>query len=107
MVIKQYDIYLINLNPSIGHEIRKIRPCIIVSPDEMNNFISTVIIAPLTIKSHSYPTRIPIEVQGKEGWIVLDQIKAIDKQRIIKKIGSLNKSKIQRIKLVIKEMLVD
>jgi len=107
MVIKQYDIYLINLNPSIGHEIRKIRPCIIVSPDEMNNFISTVIIAPLTTKSHSYPTRIPIEVQGKEGWIVLDQIKAIDKQRIIKKIGSLNKSKIQRIKLVIKEMLVD
>jgi len=106
-VIKQYDIYLINLNPSIGHEIRKIRPCIIVSPDEMNNFISTVIIAPLTTKSHSYPTRIPIEVQGKEGWIVLDQIKAIDKQRIIKKIGSLNKSKIQRIKLVIKEMLVD
>ena len=73
----------------------------------MNNFISTVIIAPLTTKSHSYPTRIPIEVQGKEGWIVLDQIKAIDKQRIIKKIGSLNKSKIQRIKLVIKEMLVD
>ena len=106
-MIKQYDIYLINLNPSIGHEIRKIRPCIIVSPDEMNNFISTVIIAPLTTKSHSYPTRIPIEVQGKEGWIVLDQIKAIDKQRIIKKIGSLNKSKIQRIKLVIKEMLVD
>ena len=91
----------------MGHEIRKTRPCVIISPDEMNSFISTIIIAPLTTKSHPYPTRVPIELQGKQGWIVLDQIRAIDKQRIIKKIGKLNRNKIHHVKSLIKEMLVD
>lgn len=71
MVIKQYEIYLINLDPTIGHEIQKARPCLVISPDVMNNNISTVIIAPMTTKSHAYPTRVSIKFEGKNGWIVL------------------------------------
>lgn len=73
MVIKQYEVYLINLDPTIGHEIQKTRPCLVISPDVMNNNISTVIIAPMTTKSHAYPTRVSIKFEGKNGWIVLDQ----------------------------------
>lgn len=72
MVIKQYDVFLISLEPTIGHEIKKTRPCVVISPDEMNQHISTVIIAPLTSKSRGYPTRVSVNVQGKDGWIVLD-----------------------------------
>ncbi|MEW6104619.1 MAG: type II toxin-antitoxin system PemK/MazF family toxin [bacterium] len=107
MVIKQYEIYIVSLNPTIGHEMKKSRPCVIISPDEMNKYISTVIIAPITSKSHAYPTRIPIILENKSGWIVLDQIRSIDKRRLIKKLGILDKNKIQEVKSVIKEMLVD
>ena len=105
--MEQYSIYLINLNPTIGHEIKKTRPCVIISPDEMNQNIATVIIAPMTTKSHVYPTRIPLTFKGKKGWIVLDQLRTIDKSRIIKKIGKLNSGKITDIKNVINEMLVE
>ena len=107
MVIKQYDVVLINLDPTIGHEIKKMRPCVIISPDEMNKYISTIIIAPMTTKSHPYPTRIPIKFGGKSGWIVLDQIRTVDKQRLIKKLGKLDSPTIKKIKAIIKEMLVD
>lgn len=107
MVINQYDIFLICLDPTIGHEIKKTRPCIIISPNEMNRYISTIMIAPLTTKSHPYPTRIPIRVKNKDGWIVLDQIRTIDKKRIIKFLGQLDKNKIRQVKSVIKEMLID
>jgi mRNA interferase MazF len=107
MVMEQYDILLINLDPTIGHEIKKIRPCVLISPDEMNNNISTVIIAPMTSKSHNYPTRIKIKLKGIPGWVVLDQIRAVDKIRIIKKIGKLNSKNIEEIKKIIKEMLVE
>ena len=103
----QYSICLVNLDPTIGHEIKKTRPCIIISPDEMNKHIATVIIAPMTTKSHAYPTRIPLTFKGKSGWIVLDQIRTIDKSRIIKKIGKLTAGKIYDIKNVINEMLVE
>lgn len=105
--MEQYDILLINLDPTIGHEIKKIRPCVLISPDEMNNNISTVIIAPMTSKSHNYPTRIKIKLKGIPGWVVLDQIRAVDKIRIIKKIGKLNSKNIEEIKKIIKEMLVE
>ena len=104
--MNQYDIYLINLDPTIGHEIKKKRPCVIISPNEMNQYISTVIIAPMTSKSHSYPSRVNITFQGEDGWIVLDQIRAVDKTRLIKKIGAVNNRTIQKIKEVIDEMLV-
>jgi len=107
LVMEQYSICLVNLDPTIGHEIKKTRPCIIISPDEMNKHIATVIIAPMTTKSHSYPTRIPLTFKGKSGWIVLDQIRTIDKSRIIKKIGKLSAGKISEIKDIINEMLVE
>jgi len=107
MVISQYDIFLISLDPAIGHEIKKSRPCVIISPDEMNKYISTVIIAPMTSKSHSYPTRVPIKFMGKNGWIVLDQLRTVDKKRLIKKFGRLDQKTINKIRSVIKEMLVD
>ncbi len=105
--MKQYDIYLISLDPSVGHEIRKSRPCVVISPDEMNQHISTVIIAPMTTKSHPYPTRVPVEFKDKQGWIVLDQIRTVDKQRLIAKLGQLRPSLIKKVKAVIQEMLVD
>ncbi len=105
--MKQYDIYLISLDPTVGHEIKKSRPCVVISPDEMNQHISTVIIAPMTTKSYPYPTRVPVEFKDKEGWIVLDQIRTVDKQRLVAKLGQLRPSLIKKIKAVIQEMLVD
>lgn len=105
--MKQYDIYLISLDPTVGHELKKSRPCIVISPDEMNQHISTVIIAPMTTKSHPFPTRVLIEFKGKEGWIVLDQIRTVDKQRLVTKLGQLRPSLKKKVKAVIQEMLVD
>jgi mRNA interferase MazF len=107
MVVKQYDILLINLDPTIGHEIKKVRPCVIISPDEMNGNIETVIIAPMTSRGHAYPTRVPIRFKGKEGWIVLDQIRTVDRKRLIKKLGRLEQETVLNVKSVIQEMLVD
>ena len=107
MVIQQYEIFLINLDPTIGHEIKKSRPCIVLSPNEMNQFIGTVIIAPMTTKSKSYPSRVELSFQGKKGYIVLDQIRTVDKSRLIKNLGSPEKKTIIKIKKVIQEMLVD
>lgn len=107
MVIDQYDIYLVDLDPTRGHEIQKTRPCLIVSPDEMNHTIETIIIAPMTTKSHKYPTRVELEFDGKRGWIVLDQIRTVDKSRLVKKVGKLQKTEIARVKAVLKEMLID
>lgn len=107
MVMRQYDIFIVDLDPTIGHELKKSRPCVLLSPDEMNQHISTVIIAPMTTKTHPYPTRVPLEFQGKSGWIVLDQIRTVDKSRLIKKIGELKPGTIKKVKAVIEEMLVD
>lgn len=103
----QYDVYLINLDPTIGHEIKKTRPCLIISPDEMNDNLQTVIIAPMTTKSHDYPTRIRVDFQHKTGWIVLDQIRTVDKKRLAKRLGAIDGRIVQRVKSAIKEMLVD
>ena len=107
MEILQFNVYLVNLDPTIGHEIKKTRPCLILSPNEMNKNIGTVIIAPMTTKSHKYPTRVPLTFQKKKGWIVLDQIRTIDKKRILKQIGKINEKTINEVKDIIKEMLVD
>lgn len=103
----QYEVFLINLDPTIGHAIQKTRPCLVISPDEMNENINTVIIAPMTTRSHEYPTRINVKFQGKNGWIVLDQIRTVDKRRLVKRLGKIDKIVIQKVKDVIKEMLVD
>ena len=107
MVIRQYDVFLIALDPTIGHEIKKSRPCVIISPDEMNKFIETVIIAPMTTKTKGYPTRVPITFKRKEGWIVLDQLRTVDKKRLIQNLGKVDQKTVLKIKSVIKEMLVD
>ncbi|MEW6127687.1 MAG: type II toxin-antitoxin system PemK/MazF family toxin [Acidobacteriota bacterium] len=91
MVVKRFEVHLINLDPTIGSEIKKTRPCLIISPDEMNRYISTVIVAPMTTKGRGYPTRVTCKFQGKQGQIVLDQIRTVDKTRLVKKIGRIDK----------------
>jgi len=90
MVVNRFDVYLINLDPTIGSEIQKARPCLIISPDEMNRHIRTVIVAPMTTAGKDYPTRVSCKFKKKKGRIVLDQIRTIDKTRLIKKLGSIN-----------------
>lgn len=89
MVVQRFDVWLVNLDPTIGSEIRKTRPALVVSPDEMNVHISTVIIAPMTTKGRDYPSRVPCTFQGKSGQVVLDQLRTVDKQRLVKKLGRI------------------
>lgn len=89
MVVRRLDVWLVNLDPTIGSEIRKTRPALIVSPDEMNAAIATVIIAPMTTKGRDYPTRVPCTFQGKSGQVVLDQLRTVDKQRLVKRLGEI------------------
>jgi mRNA interferase MazF len=107
MDLRQYLIVLVNLDPTVGNEIKKTRPCVIISPNEMNKYLNTVIIAPMTTQSKVYPTRIEINHDNKTGWVVLDQIRTIDKQRIIKIFNSLTDREVEKIKMTIKELLVD
>ena len=107
MELNQYSIVLVNLDPTVGSEIQKTRPCVIISPDEMNRFLGTIVVAPITSQSKDYPTRIKIKQNNKDGWIVIDQIRTIDKQRIIKVFDKLSVKEIEKIKLVIKETFVD
>ncbi len=92
MVVTRFDVYLITLDPTEGYEIKKTRPCVIVSPDEMNRNIQTVIIAPMTKQGHNYPTRVPVTFQDKLGEIVLDQLRTVDKSRLLKKLGKVDKN---------------
>jgi mRNA interferase MazF len=107
MEINQYDIILVNLDPTIGSEIKKTRPCVVISPDEMNKYLKTVVIAPMTSNSKNYPTRVQVKHENKIGRIVLDQIRTIDKQRIIKHLGKLSQQEIKEVKSVFKETFVD
>ena len=107
MDLTQYSIVLVNLDPTIGSEIKKTRPCVIISPDEMNKHLQTLIIAPMTSQSKNYPTRIEIKHNMKTGWIVLDQTRTIDKQRVLKSLDELTEKEIEKLKLIIKETLVD
>lgn len=86
---KRFDIYLVSLDPTIGKEIKKTRPCVIISPNEMNHYLKTLIIAPMTSKGIDIPTRVETKLKGKKGYVVLDQIRSIDKKRLIKFIGKL------------------
>jgi mRNA interferase MazF len=103
-MFSRFEVYFINLDPTIGSEIKKTRPCVIISPNEMNHNISTLIIAPLTSKLKNYPTRVPCKVEGKQGQIVLDQIRTVDKSRLVKKIDTLNKTTQIKVLNILKEM---
>lgn len=107
MEINQYDIILVNLDPTVGSEIKKTRPCVVVSPNEMNRHLRTIVIAPMTSSSKNYPTRVEIKHDNKMGWIVLDQIRTIDKQRIINQLGRLSNPEIKEVKAILKETYVD
>ena len=107
MELSQYQIVLVNLDPTIGSEIKKTRPCVIISPNEMNKYLRTVVISPMTTKSKKYPTRIEVKHDSKIGWIVLDQIRTVDKQRIIKVLGRLSKPEIKELKAILKETYID
>lgn len=107
MEIRQYQIILVNLDPTLGSEIKKTRPCVVISPNEMNKYLRTVVIAPMTTSSKNYPTRVEIKHDNRIGWIVLDQIRTIDKQRILKELGRLSKPESKELKSVLKETYVD
>jgi len=90
MEVKRFEVYLVNLDPTVGHEIKKSRPCLVISPDELNGYISTVIVAPMTTKGRNYPTRVPCTFQGKEAQVVMDQIRTVDKIRLVKRLGKID-----------------
>lgn len=104
MVVKRFDVYLINLDPTIGSEIKKSRPCLVISPDEMNRFIRTVIVAPMTTKGASYPTRVACKFQGRQGQIVLDQVRTVDKTRLVRRLGKIDKQTQTEVLSVLSEM---
>ncbi len=107
MELKQYQIVLVNLDPTLGSEIKKTRPCVIVSPNEINDHLRTVVIAPMTSTDKRYPTRVKVKHNNQEGWIVLEQLRTVDKIRILKKLGTLTEKEIKECKRVIKETYVD
>ena len=104
MEVNRFEVFLITLDPTVGHEIKKTRPCVVISPDEMNHNIGTIIVAPMTTKGRNYPTRIDCTFQGVEGQVVLDQIRTVDKTRLVKKLGQLSQTSGDRILDILNEM---
>lgn len=107
MEFKQYQIVLVNLDPTVRSEMNKTRPCVIISPDEMNKYLRTIVVAPLTSSPRKYPTRVSIKHNQTKGWVVLDQIRTIDRTRIVKIFDYLSDKEIQNVKEVLRETYVD
>lgn len=107
MELTQYSIVLVNLDPTIGIEIRKTRPCVIISPNEMNKYLQTLIIAPMTSQSKNYPTRMEVKHNQISGWVVLDQIRTIDRQRVLKSLDKLTEKESAKLKSILKETFID
>ena len=107
MEINQYAIVLVNLDSTVGSEIKKTRPCVVISPDEMNRHLKTIVLAPMTTSLKKYPTRVPVQHDGKNGMIVIEQIRTVDRLRVIKVFESLTSKEIQKCKAVLKETFVD
>jgi mRNA interferase MazF len=107
MVVKRFEVYLFNLDPTIGHERKKMRPCLVISPNEMNQHISTAIVAPMTTKGRKYPTRVSCSFQGKKGQIVLDQIRTVDKKRLVKRLGVISKNSQEKTLQILQELFAD
>ena len=104
MVVSRFEVYLVRLDPTEGSEIKKTRPCLVISPDEMNQYIHTVIVVPMTTKGREYPTRIPVEFQGKHGQVVLDQIRTVDKTRLVKQLGKVSSATQEKVLRLLGEM---
>ena len=105
--VSRFEVYLVNLDPTIGSEIQKTRPCLVVSPDEMNRHIATVIVAPMTTQGRSYPSRVPCRFQGKDGWVVLDQLRTVDKARLVRRLGRLGAPARRAVLATLAEMFAE
>ena len=103
-MVKRYEVWLVNLDPTIGSEVKKTRPCLVVSPDVTNKYLKTVTIVPLTSTIRDYPTRVPCTFQGKKGQLVIDQIRSIDKRRLVKNLGNMDEITCKKTSSVIVEM---
>lgn len=107
MVAARFEVYLVSLDPTVGSEIRKTRPCVVISPDEMNAHVATVIVAPMTTKGRPYPTRVPCQFEGKSGQVVLDQIRTVDKSRLARQLGALDEPTQRAVLDVLSEMFAE
>ena len=107
VVARRFDVFLVGLDPTIGNEIRKARPCVVISPDEMNEHIQTVIVAPMTTKGPLYPSRAPCTFQGKKGHVVLDQVRTIDRVRLVRRLGRLTPAQSKSVLAVLQEMFAE
>jgi mRNA interferase MazF len=107
VVARRFDVFLVSLDPTMGSEMRKTRPCVIISPDEMNEHIRTVIVAPMTTKGRPYPSRVPCTFQGKKGQVVLDQIRTIDQLRLARRMGRLTAAQSKSVLAVLQAMFAD
>ena len=107
MVIRRFEVYLVNLDPTLGSEIQKSRPCLVISPDEMNAHIATVIIAPMTTRGRDYPSRVPCQFQGKDGQVVLDQIRTVDKSRLVRRLGLIDSGIQKQVLVTLAEMFAE
>jgi len=106
-MIERFEVFLVNLEPTVGHEIRKTRPCVVVSPDEMNQYVRTILVAPMTTKGQRYPTRVPCKFQGKRGQVVLDQIRAVDRARLVRRLGKLSDVQAKAVLAVLGAMFAE
>ena len=104
VVISRFEVHLVNLDPTVGREIKKTRPCLVISPDEMNHNINTAIVAPLTTKGQPYPTRVPCRFKGKTGQVVLDQLRTVDRRRLVKRLGRIDRRTAGRVLEVLAEL---
>jgi len=107
LVVSRFDVFLVRLDPVEGHEIQKTRPCLVVSPDEMNRTIGTVIVAPMTTRGNLYPTRVPVTFEGKAGQIVLDQVRTVDRRRLLKRLGRVGDATARKVLSVLGEMFAE
>ena len=104
MVARRFDVFLIGLDPTVGREIRKMRPCLVISPDEMNRHLGTVLVAPMTTKTHAYPTRVACRFRRQTGEIALDQIRAVDRSRLVRRLGRITPATQEKVLAVLAEM---
>ena len=107
VVIRRFEVYLVQLDPSVGSEIRKTRPCVVVSPEEMNRHIATVIVAPMTTAARPYPTRVACRFQDKQGQVALDQLRTVDKVRLVRKLGRLGPAAQRAVLATLQEMFAE
>lgn len=107
MVVRRFDVWLVNLDPTAGSEIKKTRPCLVVSPNEMNRHVQTAIVAPMTSKGRPYPSRVPCRFQGTTGQVVLDQIRTVDRVRLVKKLGKISAKTATEVLALLQEMFAE